>query len=193
MNIGIQGSVARTSYRIGADQFYNVTTTYSLSGFVPEPNDNGMSWQSFTVVIENDGGTIKHRIITDPINLALPTFSSLVSGASTTFTATPQLSAIQDFATGAGISAATTSEITFNTPAQLAAEHSIQATMMANSTGDAIEIETLIRDENVNGVQRKRLALQFFHAGGFLAYPLTAANIDAGEMIYVHCQGYIRR
>jgi hypothetical protein len=197
MTTGIAGTIyVQSEVDIdGSNSFTNIPTFTSLDSWASDPVVlRQLEWCSFTVQITNVAGTMKHCILEDNVNWStLPIFDR-IGGASTTLAATPTLGPAQDFVDGVGYSGVGgTSELVFDVSEQVVGEGSIQATVVINSSNGIPNVIPIIRSEDVNGNTWPRLSLFCFIQGTVNPYALTVANFDPGDVLYIHCQGYLRK
>lgn len=148
---------------------------------------------NFVCQVRNNGGTIEHRTIDDTVTASATNarMTTRVTGTSTTYTATPSAAAGVDFATGFGIDNTAAQFLLLN---QMGVQQDIAVTAIveSDSSGAAspYSIIPTVRNVNVNGVTKRRLAFQLTLAG--VATTWAAANITAGGHVAFRVQGYIR-
>lgn len=179
---------------------YGVTSNFELGSAgnaVPimlgnnDDQRGNLTQQAFSLLIQNSAGTIQHSMRGGDINSAsLTILLTRIASPSTAFTNTPTgADASTAFAAGGKISSASTNIFFFDTGTQNSAFAELSATIIGCSTGDAITVNPIFFNANVNGVTRNRLAFSFSFLATDAPYALTAANIGAGEHIYVRFYG----
>lgn len=147
--------------------------------------------QSFQVTLTNDGGTIKHRITSQHASGVASLYSSTVSGASVTLTATPTgTDGSTAFATGLKIGSSSTNALIFNTPNSQNDQHFAgQATVVFNSSGTDLTCSPAQGSIDVNGTTNNWLLMYFYNATTGANYNLT--TLPSGKSITVNFDGYL--
>lgn len=147
--------------------------------------------QCFTLQITNTAGTLQHKITSDLQSAALGSFSGKISGASATLANTPTgADASTAFVSGGKISSANTNTFILNTNAQIVADQITLAVIGRNTTGTNLTVAPQFLSRDVNGTTRIRQEL-FFNAVSGAVFPLTTANITAGQLIEVRFFGML--
>lgn len=176
------------NYGVGSNFFFG--NPGAIPSVVQNYNDAStglLTDQSFVLILQNNTGTIQHKIIDDATGLGLGNYSSRINNASVAFTTTPSVDSTHAFAAGGGIVAAATSQFLFDTAVQVSANDQMVASLENNSSGTALCVSCLLSNLNVNNVTRTRLVLQFGNASTDAAFALT--GLTAGQYIKVRFYG----
>jgi len=155
-------------------------------------NMTAQRYQSFTFAIRNNGGVIEHEIMADNASAIGSLFADKINGATAAFVATPSVTPAAGFTNGAGINAAATNQIIFDTAAQIDGQQSwAPPAVEGNNTGTAWPVLNWTQvNINVNGVTRRRLALTAT-TNSAVAIPFTAASIGAGTLVRFRFSGML--
>lgn len=138
--------------------------------------------QSFTTLVANVAGTLKHQIYTDNTNQIVGNFCGKISGASATQATTPTVSSGTGFTSGGGI---TGTNFVYNTAAQTAVD-SLFAGPTLESTVSLLTnptVQAILNSRNVNGVTQVRLEVAFTLAATGGAWTINTTNIPSGDQI----------
>jgi hypothetical protein len=175
-----------TPHVISGNTTFNGTNFYGVPGsIIPVTQDNidsgtgALTTQSFVLIIQNNGGTIQHKIIDDATGLGLGNYTSRIINASIGFTNSPSVDSTHNFAAGGGIVAAATSQFLFDTAPQAPVNDQMVAVLENNSSGTALNVSCLLSNLNVNGVTRTRLVYQFGNTSTDAAFALTGLALNA--------------
>lgn len=163
-----------------------------VAGIVRAPFEAGrnVKVQSFVLVLWNDGGTLKHRIGSwaDEATAAPAQRVNLITGATTTFTATPTgTDASTAFAAGLKVKSSDTSTLIFDIPAQVSANVHGNVVVGYNDSDTAVAALPGMLSSSVNGVTRNRLTLFMRDAATGAAFNLPG-SMDSGEFVYLNCE-----
>ena len=155
----------------------------------------GEVYQAFQVSVQNQSGTLNHKIIGLNATGSLP--SQLVdgiNGASGTFTPTPTgTDSSTPFAAGAKISSAASQILILDTVvAQDTGLCAMQGVVPQSDTGDVLQVLPLIQSRDVNGVTLARLELQFRIASSGAFFGLNTTNIANGQFVTVALSGFMK-
>jgi len=144
---------------------------------------SGQKFQSFTLRITNNSGTMRHRMGRAGDVGATASFIDKISGASTTEADTPSISSSVDFTSGGGMYFAITSMFIFNTATQDEADWFGSVFMHYNDTDTAVSLSLSIADVvDINGTTRNRLGLQFRDLATGAVFNMNTTNWGAGEV-----------
>lgn len=153
---------------------------------------NDKKWQTFTVIIYNDAGTLKHQIVDGPYNTTNdPGQADKITGASKTLTATPTVDTVTDFAAGVGISGGA---IYFNTASQGTNAPLIGGALVEYYSGGVVlPCATLkITTTNINGSNIARLGVRLSHSTSGADWTINTTNIPAGKYVAVKVSAWVR-
>ena len=145
--------------------------------------------QNFIFEMNNNAGTLRHRILSSLIDGGAGSWADKISGATSSWTDTPTVSGVVDFSGGAGILSGGINALLLNTAAQGMIFNGVTI-MEENTTGTAYTPVVSIVSSNVNGTTRYRITLRILDAAGGQANWSTAI-IPAGKSIVVRFNGYI--
>lgn len=152
----------------------------------------GQKLQAFTVTIQNDSGTIKHRIGRAGQASQSSNFNEKINGASTTLTATPTgTDSSTAMAAGSKRSSADNSILILDTGDITAADSLGLASVSFNSSGTDLIVNARRTSRNVNGTTITRLELSLGDTAG-AAFNLNTSNIAAGKAIDITFHGFLK-
>ena len=161
---------------------------FNASGYLEHQSAR---FQSFSLEINNNAGTLRHRISNGAYNGAAATFDDKITGATVSWNNTPLVAAAVDFTAGVGIENANPRFVLFNTVSQTSAAIMRYATVIiANSTSTAVLVSPYVRSIDVNGTTRVWLGLYFTDNTG-ANFDINTTNIAAGKSIVVQILGFI--
>ncbi|HEY1900763.1 MAG TPA: hypothetical protein VGG49_13325 [Steroidobacteraceae bacterium] len=145
--------------------------------------------QAFTVILQNNGGTLQHVFYSDASETAFGLADKIVGATAGGFTNTPTgTDATTAFGAGAKISTNVTNAMVFNVGPQDSSN--VQMLAVAHSlTGTALVAECAFENFSVNGVAQNRLIISLFNATTGGAVALTTGNIGAGTNIKIQFLG----
>lgn len=156
------------------------------------PEVKGQLLQSFTLMINNTGGTIQHRIVGDNWNNVLGSFSGKITGASPSFINTPTgTDGSTAMVAGGKIGSASTNFFLMDTAVQTSGDLIASATIERNSSTTDIFARALFENLDINGTTRFRLAIGLFKSSDGAAFAINTTNIPAGKNIGVRFNGYL--
>lgn len=142
--------------------------------------------QKLSIILTNTAGTLQAAIRTQSGTAVLPTLSDKITGASATVTNLPYVTSGVDFINGLGVDNAQRNDLYLNTADQVDTQQAGGfASVVNNSTGDAVSAEYRIQSLNINGVTRNRGVLKFRYVGTGAAWNIDTTNIAAGEIIVI--------
>ncbi len=180
-------------FKIGSD-YYGGTDTRAVRGLdmVSQANFRsgnvqikGKKWQSFTVRIWNDAGTIKHRIGSTWSSAIATNFSNRIVSATVGATSTP--SGGGAFAGGASV--ASGGQFVFDTSeTPVIADAMASASLGWNGANGFTSVRLQASAITINGASATRLYLQFFNGNSTAAVNNT--TIANGEIVEVEVQGF---
>lgn len=187
--LGYQDSGDRLmlSYVGGGRAFGDVAVYLNSNGeFLSNANANlgirNRPFQAFTVSVRNNAGVIEHVFGAAGSESALPTLAYRITGATNSWTSTPQ--STSPFANGAALLSGANEYLVFNSPAMDPNVTVGVATLEYNDTGTALVVTYTVGWFLVNGDNRVRVALAFrTHSGA--AFALNTTNVPAGKKIRV--------
>jgi hypothetical protein len=146
--------------------------------------------QAFNVRLFNDSGTIKHRMGSSGDSGLATNLDNKITGASTTLTATPTgANTTTAFAAGAKIGNPNTSVLILNTAAQVSTNAILTASISYNSSTTALNVWPQTAADNVNGITRTRLTLQFTNATTGANYDLT--TLPSGAILEINVLDFV--
>jgi hypothetical protein len=148
-------------------------------------------FQSFTLQINNDGGTLKHRVVVGHSNTTEPNSNYIdqVTGASGTYQATPTVGVGTGFTTGVGIAA---SFIIFNTDAMTAANFCGRAEVeFYDGNNTRVHAIAGISTDNINGTTRARLAVNLTNDMTGAAVTIDTTLIPSGKTLSIKMWGFV--
>lgn len=152
---------------------------------------NGARLQMFAVEITNTAGTLQHRILGERVSGSASAYAGKITGASVTLANTPSVGAGTGFTSGAGIDAAGTSRLIFDTAAQTDSKYAAFAAVEINTTATAgLIVSGRNISSDVNGVTRNRFCLQLLTSAG-ASHGITTANIASGTTIRIRVFVYL--
>lgn len=156
----------------------------------------GTEYQSFDVVVKNDGGVIKHKIVAPNQGLSgvvAPDLASGVQGASGLYTATPTgADATTGFAAGAKIASANQHQLYLDTEDHDVNEAELSAAITyTNGSSPIPQVNITLLDRDVNGVTISRPTIQLLtdNASGGLSF---ANHLAVGDSIRIAVRGYLK-
>lgn len=142
--------------------------------------------QAFEFDLNNNAGTLRHRIGVLGAAGTAATYVDKITGASNSYGNTPTgADASTAFVNGVKIGSADTNTIYFDTAAQTQANFAGIATILFNSTGTRLTAWIFSHSININGTTRRRLAISFWDAATGAAFALNTTNIAASKSIQV--------
>lgn len=155
-----------------ADSLYVGTAGYSIQN---------QQRQLFRLQLNNNAGTIRHRIGSLRDVTQDSSFANKITGATSVYTTTPTgADATTAFAAGVKIATLDTSFLLFNTLSQSNAVNWSGSAMLAfNSSTVALNVSTTTQSVNVNGVTSNYLMLAFTNAANGANYDLTTLPVGA--------------
>lgn len=150
----------------------------------------GQQLQSFTLNIQNNAGTLEHRIVVNRGVVQLPTAGNKINGATTAWNATPTVGAGTDFVAGVGITSG--NQIVFNTAAQIST-YEIMLCSVEYYDGGVTHpsVDTFFNTANVNGTTLNRLHFRLVSQNSGSAWNVNTTNIPAGKSIAIGFIGYL--
>lgn len=187
--VGYQDSGDRfvLSYVGGGQAFGNVAVYFTPNGeFLANASANlgirNRPFQAFTLSVRNNAGTIEHIFGTPGTDNGTPNLAYQISGATNTWTATPQSTG--PFANGAALLSGANEVLVLNSPPQDPGNMVGIATVEYNDTGTVLLVQYSVGWVTVNGENRFRVFLTFrTHSGA--AFALNTTNIPSGKRIRV--------
>lgn len=196
--IGFTPTVTNGILKIGA-AYYGGTSTTAANGLSYSKNMmlHGTTLgvklqqlQAFCVRLNNNGGTIRHRIGANVDSSVTATFAEKINGATTSYNTTPTgTDSTTAFTAGLKIGNPTKSFVILDTNTQVSSDVIIQAQIVYNSTTTALTAWAYIVSTNVNGVTKNRVVIQFLNATTGAAYDLTTlpsgAFIDTNVICFI--------
>jgi len=145
--------------------------------------------QSFYIILQNVGGTLKHRIQGEWIATgALGNFSDKITGAASGANTTPSVDGSTNFTAGLGVNG---SAIVLDTAAQTSADAIGVATIQNNSTGTDLTASLYSTSRDVNGTTRTRFEIKFYNATTGATFNLNTTNIASSKQIVVNLTAMI--
>jgi len=162
----------------------------SLTAYVGKFELAYQQLQAFNFRLFNDGGTIKHRIGSSGDSSLSTNLDNKINNASTTLTVTPTgANATTAFAAGAKISNPNTSVVILDTAAQLSTNAILTASISYNSSTTSLNVWPQTASDNVNGVTRTRLTMQFTNATTGANYDLT--TLPSGAILEINVLAFL--
>lgn len=146
--------------------------------------------QSFCFELTNNAGVMQHIFYSDSSNQSAGLYSRIANATSGAPTNTPTgADGATAMAGGAKIGSALTNAVWFDTAVQNPTGILMNAVIVFNNSGTALNVQPMFQSININGVTRQRLTFQFTNQTTGAAFALTPANIAAGKGIYVQFNG----
>jgi hypothetical protein len=146
--------------------------------------------QNFLLDFNNNGGTKRHRIVSDVINVFDSSMADRLTGATAAWTNTPTVSSVVAFAAATGILSGDNTILLFDTIAAQT-NTAVGAVIEYDDSGlTGLRPSLFTTSVNVNGVTINRLALRLYDSTG-TAINWTSA-ITAGKSVRVRISGPIR-
>lgn len=149
-------------------------TAYSAGGtFAPIA---GTEFQAFQVIINNNGGTLQHKIVAPGAGETSATtapLGNLINGASATYTNTPTgTDASTPFAAGGKISSAQPAAFVLDMPGVTPENFVVWPQVKLSNTGAFPPVEISQSSRDINGVTRNRPEIYLLNSstGGALSW-----------------------
>ena len=178
---------------------YTATTAYATAAqgtkadtaLQTTPASGGIV-QSFLLYIRNNAGTMEHQIVTEGFSWGASNFVSKINAATNSYNTTPTgADASTAMAFGGKIGSANTHHFHFDVAAQTVADTVFICAMAFNNTATALIPQPQRQSIDINGVTHIRQRISFINAATGAAFPLTTANMSAGQIIAVQCLGVL--
>jgi hypothetical protein len=162
-----------------------------------EIGDSVYSWhygkrQSFLLQINNNGGTLRHRIIADVATGGATLLTDRITGATNAYTNTPHVDAATPFAGGGGILNSSQAVFLFNTAQSQVSETDFFGVVEYNDTGTDYGVTIGTVSVNINGVTRTWPSFRLRNPTTGAQVSIDTVAIPAGKSICVRIQGRIR-
>jgi len=174
---------------------YNTNIYAETDGDTSTLSVGGGQFQMFTLELQNDSGTIKHRIVRSRASSLLP-HAQLIgafSGFSATLAALPSLGPTTDFTNGVGFDA-TNNQIHFNNRnAQDQEWTSFSAHVVYYDGGVSVpNVECWINSIDVNGTTKLRNVFKLTTATTGADWVVNTTNIPSGDKLFIQFVGWVR-
>ena len=153
----------------------------------------GQILNCFTCALENDSGTLKHRMgFGGSFGTITSNYIDRISSASSTFAVTPTgADADTAFTSGCKISTNSPHALTFDTAAQTAADGIGTVVIQRQSVGTDLTVTYDQASHDVNGVTRNRVMFAYVDTATGAAFNLNTTNIASGKTILTRFLGHI--
>lgn len=196
--IGFTPTVTNGILKIGAS-YYGGTSTAAANGLSYSKNmilhgtNFGLKlqlFQAFCFRLYNNSGTIQHRIGANTDSSLASVFAFKINGASNSYNNTPTgADASTAFVAGAKIGNPTKSIVILDTATQVNTDVIVQAQIVNNTSTTALTAWAYTITQDVNGVTRTRIVIQFLNAATGAAYDLT--TLPSGAILDVNVIGFV--
>jgi len=161
-------------------------TLVSASGVVSgDATINSMPLIAFEFQVRNNGGVIEHRMVQLGRNNAVTvsTYLPQISGETASWTATPTVDGVTEFAAGAGIRSGSSEQMIFDSFASVSTVTWF-ASSGKSSVGTAVDMKAWNSASfDVNGTTLDRLGAGFSNALTGAAFGITTGNIATGKQM----------
>jgi hypothetical protein len=154
----------------------------------------GGSFQTFCLEINNNSGTLEHRIVNSRARSTLPDsqYISNFSGFSSTYATLPSVNGSTDFTNGVGYDAGNTQIVLNNVNAQDIDLYQVVSNLLYyDGNVHSPNVEPFINSMDVNGTTQFRLHLKFTNSLTGASWDVNTTNIPAGKKITVQVLGWI--
>lgn len=184
----------------GAATCASVSMSADTTGTLPVANGgtgiavaSGGQLQAFLLYIRNNAGTMQHQFVTEGFTWGASNFVGKINAATNSYNTTPTgADASTAMAFGGKIGATSTHYFYLDVAAQTVADSIFMCSMAHNTTTTALIPQPQRESININGVTQIRQRIAFFNATTGAAFPLTTANMSAGQIVAVQCLGVLQ-
>jgi hypothetical protein len=165
-------------------------STSTLLELETELNQRGAALTSFTLEINNNAGTLRHRISSGSTSTTA-VFGSKITGASSTYANIASVNSGVDFVSGVGLVSTSLSQVLFDTIEQTSGECFLYAFIGRDQSGaTALSAAFEMVSSDINGETLTRPRLQFYDGGS--AFTIDSTNLTNGNSIIVNIYGYLK-
>jgi hypothetical protein len=154
----------------------------------------GGSFHTFSLEINNNAGTLEHRIVNSRARSTLPDSQYICnfSGFSSTYASLPSVNSSTDFTNGVGYDAINTQIVLNNNNAQDLDLYQVALNVLYyDGNVNCPNVEHFVSSINVNGTSRLRTHLKFTNSLTGADWAVNTTNIPTGNKIVVQVLGWI--